>query len=131
MESDEQREKYEARSGNGPFEDGHLEEQPLYARRRLGGTQKSDVRAEGHPAYDGSGKTQMVEQRDDTVGVRVHTVCRRVPWFVRHAVPGKVEQHYPVAGTRQCGCDRSVEVAVEQEPVQVNEDLRTRTVHFV
>ena len=73
----------------------------------------------------------MVEQRDHAFGVRVHPVHGGVSRLVGHAVTRQVEQDHPVAGSSERGRDRTIEVAVEQKAVQIDENLRARTVHLV
>ena len=99
--------------------------------RSLRSALKSDIRSERHTADDRVLDSQMVEERNDAVCVRVHPVHRRVSGFVRHAVTRKVEKHDPVAGLGQRVRKRSVQVAVEQQPVEVDENLRSRAVHLV
>ncbi len=56
---------------------------------------------------------------------------RRVPRLVRHSVARQVEKNNPISCPRERCSERSVEIAVEQKPVQVDDNLRTGTVHLI
>ena len=56
---------------------------------------------------------------------------RRVAGLVRAPVPGEVEEDDPVAGGGQIGGQPAVHLAVEEDPVHEDEDVRPRPVDLV
>ena len=132
VDAEQQRKEDEAGSGHRPLEHGHLEKQSLHASRRLRSALERDIRTERHTAHDGSGEAEVVEQTPRR-NPRTSPSCasRRGAACPTSRVPeGRARTTRLPARARDVASGR-LRLRVEEKPVEVDENLRSRAVHLV